>query len=180
MLLIYSDLFIEPCFQCEFTLISRLDWDMSTMAVRNKQGVITQVSGFGDTSTIETLDTTGLVKYTKPMIDYLVNLGYQKGKSLRAAPYDFRYSPGKFLNALLLLISCFLTLSLMLGLKEERRHVGSVIKSFFQTIIKQYTVDCKTNIIIYWSFVIFTKLYSSEAKRNLIIADKEHAFAISS
>ena len=119
MLPIYSDLFIELCFQCEFTLITRLDWDMSTMTVRNKQGVITRVSGFGDTSTIETLDTTGLVKYTKPMIDYLVNLGYQKGKSLRAAPYDFRYSPGNVLNVLLLLNSCPLTLILMLGLKEN-------------------------------------------------------------
>lgn len=31
------------------------------------------------------------------MVDALVSWGYQRGTSVRAAPYDFRYAPGGFL-----------------------------------------------------------------------------------
>jgi len=71
----------------------KLVWDMKSMTASNSEGVLTRTQGWGDTSTIETLDTNGLVKYTRPMIDYLVSIGYVKGKDLRGAPYDFRYSP---------------------------------------------------------------------------------------
>ncbi|XP_057294338.1 phospholipase A2 group XV-like [Hydractinia symbiolongicarpus] len=71
----------------------RLEWDMQSMTVKNPQGVLTRVPGFGDTSSIEALDSMGLVKYMKPLVDYLVRLGYRKGKNIRGAPYDFRYSP---------------------------------------------------------------------------------------
>lgn len=71
---------------------------MQSMTVKNPQGVLTRVPGFGDTSSIESLDSIGLVKYMKPLVDYLVRLGYRKGKNIRGAPYDFRYSPGKALK----------------------------------------------------------------------------------
>ena len=65
------------------------------MKARDPDGVYTRVPGFGGTETIETLDTNGLVKYMKPMVDYLTTLGYRRGHDLRGAPYDYRYSPGK-------------------------------------------------------------------------------------
>jgi len=71
----------------------RLEWDMKTLTASNPQGVLTRSPGWGTTEGIEQLDTYGFVKYFKPLIDYLVDLGYTKGKDIRGAPYDFRYSP---------------------------------------------------------------------------------------
>ncbi|KXJ27789.1 Group XV phospholipase A2 [Exaiptasia diaphana] len=34
-----------------------------------------------------------LTKYFKPMVDALVSWGYERGITVRAAPYDFRYAP---------------------------------------------------------------------------------------
>lgn len=69
---------------------------MKTMSVTNAPGVLTRTTGFGDTSSIDTLDSHDLVKYMKPFVDYMVANGYTRGKDIRGAPYDFRYSPGKF------------------------------------------------------------------------------------
>ena len=69
---------------------------MKSMSASNVEGVLTKVPGFGQTSSIETLDTIGLVKYMKVLVDELTVVGYVKGINLRAAPYDFRYSPGKY------------------------------------------------------------------------------------
>lgn len=71
----------------------RLEWDMSTMTVKNSPGVISRVSAFGETSSFETVDKTGLVKYMIPFIDHLTTLGYIRGKDIRGSPYDFRYAP---------------------------------------------------------------------------------------
>lgn len=73
----------------------RLDWDMTKMIVRNSPGVLTRTFGFGDTSSFETVDSTGLIKYIKPFADNLTTLGYTRGKDIRGAPYDFRYSPDR-------------------------------------------------------------------------------------
>ena len=70
-------------------------YDESTKTMKNAPGVETRVPGFGETSTIEYLDTTGLIKYFAPMVETLVSWGYQRGETVRAAPYDFRYGPGK-------------------------------------------------------------------------------------
>lgn len=78
-----------------FLTIIRLVYDESTMTMKNAPGVETRVPGFGETSTIEYLDTTGLIKYFAPMVETLVSWGYQRGETVRAAPYDFRYGPGK-------------------------------------------------------------------------------------
>ena len=67
------------------------------MTVSNAPGVVTRVLGFGDTDTVEHLDSSGLVKYMKPLVDFLVSKGYKRGASVRAAPYDFRYAPRKSL-----------------------------------------------------------------------------------
>lgn len=73
---------------------SRLVYDEKTNTVKNAPGVETRVPGFGDTATVEYVDTTNLIGYFKPMVDALVSWGYERGVSVRAAPYDFRYAPG--------------------------------------------------------------------------------------
>ncbi|XP_078344079.1 lysosomal phospholipase A and acyltransferase-like [Oculina patagonica] len=71
----------------------RLVYDEKTNTVKNAPGVETRVPGFGDTATVEYVDTTNLIAYFKPMVDALVSWGYERGVSVRAAPYDFRYAP---------------------------------------------------------------------------------------
>jgi len=73
----------------------RLEYDEDTKTVKNAPGVQTRVPGFGDTSTIEHLDTDNWIKYFAPVVDRLVSWGYERGVTVRAAPYDFRYGPGK-------------------------------------------------------------------------------------
>ena len=81
-------------------------YDGTTHTMKNAPGVETRVPGFGNTDTIEFLDTDHLVKYFAPVVDNLVSLGYERGVTVRAAPYDFRYGPGKsyFSSHLLLLL----------------------------------------------------------------------------
>jgi len=78
-------------------MIFRLVYDKTTKIMKNAPGVETRVPGFGNTDTIEHLDTDNLVKYFAPMVDALVSWGYERGVTVRAAPYDFRYGPGKYL-----------------------------------------------------------------------------------
>ena len=63
------------------------------MSTSNPQGVFTRVPGFGDTTTMETLDTLGWIKNMKYLVDHLTSLGYRKGEDLHGAPYDNRHSP---------------------------------------------------------------------------------------
>ncbi len=55
------------------------------------------VPDFGGTSAIEYL-TTGflnLIPYFRDMVEYFVKRGYQRGKSIRGAPYDWRLAAGE-------------------------------------------------------------------------------------
>ena len=52
--------------------------------------------GFGNTTTIEQLDG-GIIHighYFNEFVDYFVKIGYVRGKSIRAAQYDWRLAPG--------------------------------------------------------------------------------------
>ena len=53
------------------------------------------VPGFGDTETVEEL-SNGALKwpYFKDFVEYFVDRGYDRGKDIRAAPYDWRLAPG--------------------------------------------------------------------------------------
>lgn len=73
----------------------RLVYDEASNTVMNAPGVETKVPGFGNTDTIDHLDTDNIVAYFSPMTDTLVSWGYERGVTVRAAPYDFRYGPGK-------------------------------------------------------------------------------------
>ena len=58
------------------------------------------VPGFGQTHTVENLGadfyTYGSysLNYFKDFVQYFVARGYERGQSIRAAPYDWRFGPG--------------------------------------------------------------------------------------
>ena len=61
----------------------------------NCTGVQIRVPGFGETSSVEYLDPDNhLIPYFHHFVDYFSKHGYVKGVSLRAAPYDWRVTPG--------------------------------------------------------------------------------------
>ena len=76
----------------------RLQYDQDTDSYVNNTGTEIRVPGFGNTSTIEFLDDTPwiqLVRYFRPFVEHFVKLGYERGKNIRGAPYDWRLSPGE-------------------------------------------------------------------------------------
>ena len=53
---------------------------------------------FGKTSPIEYLDRLKLIELFHPFVEYFVKEhGYERDKSIRAASYDWRLAPGKYL-----------------------------------------------------------------------------------
>ena len=73
-----------------------MKFDRRYNQIRDQEGVTYRVPGFGDTNTVEHLDPTKLGVYMAPFIKHLVTkCGYERGKDLRAAPYDFRRDPSK-------------------------------------------------------------------------------------
>ena len=75
--------------------------------MENTPGVLTRIPGFGNTSSIEYLDPalSHPGEYFAQFVTSLVKeFGYQRGFSIRGAPYDFRYGPG--------MIMCFFSQSL--------------------------------------------------------------------
>ena len=58
------------------------------------------VPGFGETSSVEYLSRNfflskiKLLKYFNRMVKYFVERGYKRGKTIRAAPYDWRLAAG--------------------------------------------------------------------------------------
>ena len=56
--------------------------------------------------------------YFHNMVDYLVsNLGYVRGKTIRAAPYDWRFAPGTF--AILIIIISGKCIKIMLTMYKN-------------------------------------------------------------
>ena len=61
------------------------------------------IPGFGRTDTVEYLNTSILdnpigrsnLEYLHTFVDYFVQRGYVRGKSIRAAPYDWRLAAGE-------------------------------------------------------------------------------------
>ena len=80
-------------------MIYRLEYDRSTDQYSSTSDRISvSVPGFGDTYTVETLSDPGFITlpaYDK-FVEYFVKRGYQRGKSIRAAPYDWRVGPGNY------------------------------------------------------------------------------------
>ncbi len=64
----------------------------------NSSGVEVRVPGFGNTETVEFLDDEDRQKtpYFHTFVEHFVAKGYERGKSIRAAPYDWRLAAGKY------------------------------------------------------------------------------------
>ena len=80
-------------------------YDPSTGAYNNSPGVKIRVPGFGNTSSVEFLDPDTswfmVTQYFHAMVDHFVKKGYERGKNIVGAPYDWRVSPSKYRNAFL-------------------------------------------------------------------------------
>lgn len=78
-------------------------YDPATKEYNNTPGVDIRVPGFGETRTVADLvsgattdNATPNVPYMHGMIRYFVNQGYVSGTTIRAAPFDWRFSAGLF------------------------------------------------------------------------------------
>ena len=75
-----------------------MQYDQNTNSYINNTGTEIRIPGFGNTSTIEFLDDIPwiqLVRYFRSFVEHFVELGYERGKNIRGAPYDWRLSPSE-------------------------------------------------------------------------------------
>ena len=63
----------------------------------NLPGIEVRVPGFGETDTVEVLDYSEpeLTTYFYALVSFFEMIGYKKGETIRAAPYDWRLAAGK-------------------------------------------------------------------------------------
>ena len=80
----------------------RLRYDQNTNTYSDMEGVNVSVPGFGETNTVECLedstilcDTISRLRLYNTFVDYFVARGYQRGVTIRAAPYDWRLAASK-------------------------------------------------------------------------------------
>ncbi|XP_075796675.1 phosphatidylcholine-sterol acyltransferase isoform X2 [Pelodiscus sinensis] len=72
---------------------TRVVYNRSTGRVSNAPGVQIRVPGFGKTYSVEYLDKSKLAGYLHTLVQNLVNNGYVRDETVRAAPYDWRIGP---------------------------------------------------------------------------------------
>ena len=64
-----------------------------------KSNVKVTAPGFGGTKTVEDLgQDIIIVSYFDEFVSYFERRGYESGKSIRGAPYDWRLGPGELRN----------------------------------------------------------------------------------
>lgn len=75
----------------------RLEYNNVTRKTTNSPGVDIRIPGFGNTSTVEWLDPSqlSLTEYFKAVVSTLLTQKYERGISVRGAPYDFRKAPNE-------------------------------------------------------------------------------------
>ena len=86
----------QPCHEFSFHSFCSLIYNNATDNYSNATGVEVRVPGFGDTSRVEYLDADAGKKNVPQwnlFVDYFVERGYERGKTIRAAPYDWRLAP---------------------------------------------------------------------------------------
>ena len=78
----------------------KLLYNRETRTSSNVAGVETRVPGWGGTDSVEYLDPSwsawllgDVGNYLHHLVKYFVALGYRRGDTIRAAPYDFRLAP---------------------------------------------------------------------------------------
>ncbi|NP_001106083.1 phosphatidylcholine-sterol acyltransferase precursor [Papio anubis] len=74
---------------------TRVVYNRSSGLVSNAPGVQIRVPGFGKTYSVEYLDSSKLAGYLHTLVQNLVNNGYVRDETVRAAPYDWRLEPGQ-------------------------------------------------------------------------------------
>ncbi|KAE8609336.1 hypothetical protein XENTR_v10011779 [Xenopus tropicalis] len=71
----------------------RVVYNKTTRMASNAPGVDVHVPGFGKTYSVEYLDKSKLAGYFHTLVQNLVNNGYVRDQTVRAAPYDWRIAP---------------------------------------------------------------------------------------
>lgn len=76
----------------------RLVYNMTTRTTSNSPGVDIRIPGWGNTTSIEYVDPSRVpvTEYFGKLVVALVSDGYERGVSLRGAPYDFRKAPSMY------------------------------------------------------------------------------------
>ncbi|XP_037734090.1 phosphatidylcholine-sterol acyltransferase [Chelonia mydas] len=74
---------------------TRVVYNRSTGKMSNAPGVQIRVPGFGKTYSVEYLDKSKLAGYLHTLVQNLVNNGYVRDQTVRAAPYDWRIGPNQ-------------------------------------------------------------------------------------
>uniref|UniRef100_A0A8C6GJ82 Phosphatidylcholine-sterol acyltransferase n=2 Tax=Mus TaxID=862507 RepID=A0A8C6GJ82_MUSSI len=72
---------------------TRIVYNHSSGRVSNAPGVQIRVPGFGKTESVEYVDDNKLAGYLHTLVQNLVNNGYVRDETVRAAPYDWRLAP---------------------------------------------------------------------------------------
>ncbi|KAG6540805.1 hypothetical protein Mapa_017829 [Marchantia paleacea] len=87
-----------PPFTTCFAERMKLVYNKDTERFENFPGVETRVPYWGTTDGLEYLDPTfkSLASYMAPLVKAIKAEGYEVGKNLFGAPYDFRYAPGPY------------------------------------------------------------------------------------
>jgi lysophospholipase-3 len=76
-----------------------LDYNNATRTTSDRPGVDIKVKGFGDTDTVEYLDSSrySVTGYFNVIVDALVKrYNHKRGVTIRGAPYDWRRAPNEF------------------------------------------------------------------------------------
>lgn len=75
----------------------RLVYNNETRTTSNSPGVDIRIPGFGNTTTVEWLDPSRVSPsaYFTNIVENLTSIGYERGISIRGAPYDFRKAPNE-------------------------------------------------------------------------------------
>ncbi|XP_042294468.1 phosphatidylcholine-sterol acyltransferase [Sceloporus undulatus] len=74
---------------------TRVVYNRTTRRTSNAPGVHIRVPGFGKTYSVEYLDKSKLAGYLHTLVQHLVNNGYVRDQTVRAAPYDWRIGPNE-------------------------------------------------------------------------------------
>ena len=99
----YTKLYRTPIWITILHILHRLEYDSTLDQYSNADDDVTvTVPDFGNTGSVEDLGQGLLpIRAFRTFVDYFVDRGYERGKSIRAAPYDWRLAPGESINVIL-------------------------------------------------------------------------------
>ena len=120
----------------------------------NTPGVETRVRGFGESSAIDYVDTSHWISYMRDLVEGLLSVpGAQRDVTVRAAPFDFRYSPpskesSEYFSRLRALIESTYSLNSNRSVAIISHSLGSLMTSTFLHTVSQ---DWKDKYVHSWS-----------------------------